>query len=26
MGGDIWEVANGGDTYAGFIRKLTDRM
>jgi hypothetical protein len=26
MGGDIWEVANGGETYAGFIRKLTDRM
>jgi len=20
MGGDLWEVANGGDTYSGFIR------
>jgi hypothetical protein len=26
MGGDIWEVANGGETYANFIRNTIDRM
>jgi hypothetical protein len=26
MSGDIWEVANGGETYANFIRNTIDRM
>ena len=26
MGGDIWEVANGGETYASFVRNMLDRM
>ena len=25
-GGDIWEVANGGDVYSGFIKKMTERL
>ena len=26
MGGDIWEVANGGETYANFIRKTLNGL
>ena len=26
MGGDIWEVANGGDTYASFIRERLNNL
>ena len=26
MGGDIWEVSNGGETYASFVRNMLDRM
>ena len=26
MGGDIWEVANGGETYAGFVKDMLNRM
>lgn len=26
MGGDVWETANGGDTYSGFIRDMLNRM
>jgi hypothetical protein len=25
-GGDLWENAHGGDTYAGFTKKMIDRM
>ena len=26
MGGDVWEIANGGETYAGFIKKSLERL
>ena len=26
MGGDIWEVSNGGETYAGFVKNMLNRM
>jgi hypothetical protein len=26
MGGDVWEVANGGETYASFVRNMVDRL
>ena len=26
VGGDMWEVANGGETYASFIRDSIDRL
>jgi hypothetical protein len=26
MGGDLWEVSNGGEVYSGFIKKMMDRL
>lgn len=26
MGGDVWEVANGGETYASFVKNMIDRL
>jgi hypothetical protein len=26
MGGDVWEVSNGGEVYSGFIKKMMDRL
>ena len=26
MGGDLWEVADGGEVYAGFTRKMMERL
>jgi hypothetical protein len=26
VGGDVWEVADGGDTYGSFIRNMINRM